>query len=890
MQSTTHFHHSIVRLPRIVFILLFCLISKLTLAQVISGILIDEQNQPIPYSTIFVAETKEGTTSNSDGQFHFNLPKGDYTITVRSMGYYQVNKTVSLQTDSMFLPITLKTQAFELKEVKVFPGKEDPAYFIMRKAIAKAPYYRKKLKHYSADLYIKSNFAFTNIPKLYQNKIELDNGKKLKDYFKENVTYVIESQNKITYDYPNTYDQKVISKKTSLLGFDEPPVMGLITTSIYEERPYQAISPLSSMALRHYDFFYEGYITVDDFDVFKIKVSPKRKSDELLDGFIYIVDKLWCVYNIDFNSSFEFFNFRVKQQFQNLGNGNWLPVSYNINGNLSMLGLRGNFYYGASIKYDSIVYNYDHKIEQEIISEEVQQAQKPIKEKSQKEKVLTQELEQITAKEQLSNTDVKKAARLNRKILKEQYQDSTIVVSTHNSYKINDKKDSLRTNVVWDTIRAIPLTPAEIQSYHIADSVVALETMDKDSLSSEDQKNKRKSLWSKIVLGHYDLCKDSLIRLGYDGLISPENYDFNAVDGYKYKQALHLSFNPDSGKYITIAPEIGYAFNREALFGSLQANFINILGKGNRLRIDFGKTSRDFKDPSIGIAPALNSISSWFFAKNYMKLYESEFIHFKLSQKIQKNFSIALNLQYDHFFPLENSISFPLSDNKEFSSNIPQGLAADSPALIEQKSFNYELGVNYQKRQRKPWLEESPFLFIDDFYSIGLSFKQGLPDVFNSVSDFSQISLNWHQQANISPSAGIDWYINAGHFFSNNQMHFSQYKHFQTAEIPVLMSSFTQTFQTLNDYEFSTNKSYLNFGTEYRTEYVLLRYFSFINRKTWSESFHFNYLTTPALENYWEAGYSLNSLFFVGNVGVFTGFKGNKFESIALKISISAFD
>ena len=177
------------------------------------------------------------------------------------MGYHQQHRTVDLNTDSLFLPITLRTQAFEIKEVKVFPGKEDPAYFIMRKAMAKAPYYRKKIKHYNADLYIKSNFAFSNISNLYQNKIELDDGKKLKDYFKENVTYVIESQNKITYDYPNTYDQKVISKKTSLVGFDEPPVMGLITTSIYEERPFQTISPLSSMALKHYNFQYEGYIS-----------------------------------------------------------------------------------------------------------------------------------------------------------------------------------------------------------------------------------------------------------------------------------------------------------------------------------------------------------------------------------------------------------------------------------------------------------------------------------------------------------------------------------------------------------------------------------------------------------------------------------------------------
>src|SRR5665647_38637 len=105
------------------------------------------------------------------------------------------------------------------------------------------------------------------------------------------------------------------------------------------------------MALKHYNFRYEGFITVGDFDVFKIKVTPNRKSDELVDGYIYIVDKLWCIYNLDFKGHFEFFDYRIKQQFENLGNNNWLPVSDNIDGSISMLGLKGQFYYGVALKY-----------------------------------------------------------------------------------------------------------------------------------------------------------------------------------------------------------------------------------------------------------------------------------------------------------------------------------------------------------------------------------------------------------------------------------------------------------------------------------------------------------------------------------------------------------
>ena len=874
----------------LVFFIIFIfssLFSSILHGQVVTWRIVNEKNEIVPYATIFIQETKEGTISNSEGNFNIQLNKGIYHFTIRSLGYFQIEKEVKLTTDSIHLNITLQPQNFEIKEVKIFPGKEDPAYFIIRKAITKAHFYREKIKHYEADLYIKSNFTFTNIPRLYQNKVQIE-GKKLKDYFKEDVTYVIESQNKIIFDYPNKYDQKVISKKSSLVGFDEPPVMGLMTTSFYEERPNQVISPLSSLALKHYKFQYEGFITVGNFDVFRIKVIPKRKSDELVDGYIYIVDKLWCIYNIDFNARMEVFKYRIKQQYENLGNENWLPVSHNIDGNISMLGLKAIFYYGASVKYDSIVENFLSDEQIKLTAETGQPDTIAVRDKSEKERALKKEVEQITAKEELSNIDVKKIARLNRKILKEQYKDSTIAAPSYNDYNIEDKKDSLNNDISWDTIRAIPLTPMEIQSYQLADSLVSMEAMETDSTTG-DKKKKEKSIFSKIIFGHNDFCKDSLIRLGYTGLASPENFDFNTVDGYKYKQEFRFRMNPDSGKYIYVTPKIGYAFNREAVFWSINNQFRNIFWNDNTFRLGFGKESRDFKPEPLGINPGLNAISSWFFARNYMKLYETSFFKMNFSQQIVKNLRLNSLIDYNHFFPLENNISYSLSDKKEYSPNIPTGFLNENSEFIEQKSFVFGLSANYRKNQRKPWLEESPFLFMNDFYSFNLQYKQGIKNVFSSVSDFSQIDFSFHQQANISPGAGIDWRVNTGYFFESNQMHFSQFKHFRSAEIMVPFTSFTHTFQMLNDYEFSTNKSYFNLGVEFRSEYILLRYLSPLNKRTWSESLHFNYVSTPSLKNYWETGYSLNSLFFVGNVGVFAGFKENKFESVVIKFSISGY-
>jgi|GEM_PF-839421 len=872
----------------ILCILFMLLLNTSAISQEIEGQITDTKNQAVPYATVYVSETKSGTTSNKDGLFHLNLEYGTYHLTIRSMGYLQQNLEVKLTVDSLFLPVVLEVQEFELKEIKIFPGKEDPAYFIIRKAIAEAPYYRRKIKHYNADLYIKANFEFTNIPKLIQNQ-EMDDGRKFKEYFKENVTYVIESQNEITFDYPNHYNQKVISKKTSLTGIDEPPVMGLMTTSFYEERPAEVISPLSAVALRHYNYQYEGFISVGDFDVFKIRVTPKRKSDELMEGFIYIVDQLWCIYNLDFSSTFEFVDYRIKQQFENLGNENWLPVSHNITGNFGALGMRGNFYYGASVKYDSIVDNYASEIASDVDEATAHSEKQVQKEESEKTIELKKQVEEIRSKEELSNAEVRKVARLNRKILKEQYKDSTIAQPDfYSGYNIDENTDSLREDVVWDTLRAIPLTPAETESYRRADSLRSMESTATDTLRTDAER--RKSALMKVAFGDWNLYRDTLLRIRYGGLINTENFDFNAVDGYKYKQIFQFRFNTDSARYIYIDPELGYAFNRKAWFGRLGIRFINILGYGNQLNLSGGKLSRDFKG-DIGIHPALNAISTWFFAENYMRLYETEFVEMNLSQRLNSNWDAVFSAGYNHFYPLVNNADYILSDKKDFAPNVPGGRTEDSAELQEQKSFAWSAGLEYYKRIRNPWLQESPFLFLSDFYRAKLTFKQGIEGVFSSVSDYSQVDFSFQHQANISPTSGIDWSLTAGYFLNADQLHFSEYKHFLTSEIPLAFRPFTATMQLLNDYEPASKEGYIHLSGEYRSEYVLLRYLSLINRKTWSESLHLNYFSrNPSKENYWEAGYSLNNLFFAGNVGVFAGIANGKFESIAFKFSIAIND
>ncbi len=848
--------------------------------QVITGHILNDQEEPVPYATIYIQELKEGTITNAHGKFSLQAARGSYHMIIRSLGYRQIEKEVEVDRDTVWLNMVMQSQNIEIKEVLVFPGKEDPAYYIVRKAMAMAAYYREKIRHYEADLYIKSNFRFISIPRLYGNRMEID-GRKMKDVLKEGMTYVIESQNKVIYDYPGKYQQEVISKRSSLVGFDEPPVMGLITSSFYDARPNQVISPLSPAALRHYNYSYEGFITSGEFDIFRIKVEPKRKSDELVSGYMYIVDKLWCLYHVDFSASIKFFSFRIKQQYENLGNENWLPVSHLIQGDFSMLGLKGDFLYTASLKYDAVEENEGVKPSQILEKEQEEVAG----EMSEKESELRKKMAGIVEKDELTNRDVQKVGRLNRKILKEQYKDTSIVSIDVERYKIDDKSDSVTvTREQWDSLRAIPLSPDELRSYQFSDSLKLIGKAQADTGTVKSDKN---SFALKIIIGSPKLISDSTFTLGYDGLLNPSNYGFNSVDGSMLRQRFNIRIQTDSGQVLQLIPEFGYALGREAFFWNVSTRLNGILLKNNSFRLDIGRMSRDFKPEGFGISPSLNSTSSWFFAENYMKLYETLFAGISFNQRISRNFSLEANLDYNDFSPLVNNTSYNLSDEKDYSPNIPWGMEENNRFLMKQKSFTYGISGIYRKEQRKPWLEKSGFLMIADYYSIGFRYEQGTPDLFSSVSEYSHVGLTVNQQANLSPGAGIDWQLNTGTFLYADQLHFSQFKHFRTAEIPVTFQSFTHTFQLLNDYRPSTSGSYLHAGAEFRSEYMVLRYLSFLNTRTWSESIHLNYLLTPGIKNYWEAGYSLNNLFFIGSAGVFAGFDETTFKNIMFKISVA---
>src|SRR5690606_29372245 len=141
------------RISRIAMLLLSVLLStNLASAQAtggVRGIISDENGDQLAFATIFVKERGTGTTANSEGSFEIALSPGRYELVFQHLGRKTEVRVANIKDQFQELNITLVPQEIVLQSVTVNADDEDPAYSIMRKAIAKANYHRNVLDSYS---------------------------------------------------------------------------------------------------------------------------------------------------------------------------------------------------------------------------------------------------------------------------------------------------------------------------------------------------------------------------------------------------------------------------------------------------------------------------------------------------------------------------------------------------------------------------------------------------------------------------------------------------------------------------------------------------------------------------------------------------------------------
>ncbi|MBE9512344.1 MAG: carboxypeptidase-like regulatory domain-containing protein, partial [Bacteroidetes bacterium] len=854
--------------------------------QAIKGKITDSNGQPIPFATVYIKELTKGLTANKDGDFDLKIPEGQYSVIISALGYKPENRQIKISNATIETNFILTKHTYKIKEIRIYSDSEDPAYGIMRKAIGLAPYYLNQIKHYSAEVYMKGSIIVLKIPKLLQKAIKVEANE---NEIEIGRNYVEESLNEIIFDAPDKYNQRVISSNTSFPGDNEVDAMSFVKSSFYQPTVDMAISPLAPNAFSHYRFTFEGVSYEGNFAINKIKVTPRRKSQQLFTGYLYIVDDYWNIHSADLTVNLFIGPIRIKQLYTPVKDDAWLPVSYNMNVKASIIGIKANVSYVSSVRYSNIEINQD--ITPPLALQKT--IKKPVtlvneKPEPTQDKKTTEKIEKILNKDDMSNRDMIKLVRLmDKETKKEKPEDKSLEIKETTNYTIEEdakKNDS----TYWNKIRPIPLTENELIGYKVRDSVLLAKsdtTIGADTLKK--QKNRIIKFAGNLFSGKTFLSKDSSLVFRYDGLIGLDKLSFNTIDGWAYKQEFSLKKVFSPGRELSINPEIGYAFNREAFVWNIHNSFSYAPLKRASFFFDLGQISSDF-NPKYGINRSLNSISSLFFRYNYLRLYEESYLKTGNNIDLTNGLRLSTSIKYAERKHLENSTdySFFFVDDRDYEDNRPENIHLTNYPLDDQESFVIQLGLSYTPGYYYRIKNGVKNMVSSDYPTFSIEYQKGITGVFNDRADFDFFEAQISQSKDLGIFSNLDWNLGAGVFITKKNLHFTDFKHFNTQGIPLLLDRPKNAFMLLEYYQYSTPEWFAEAHIKYSTPFLLIKLLPFFSEKLWRETLYGSYLYQPEFKNYVELGYGLTDVYFIADAGIFVGFEDGKYGRWGFKVSL----
>ncbi len=573
----------------------------------IRGTVTTETSEPLGFATIFVRELNDGTNSNADGQFEYRLAQGTYTVIFQYVGYESQIQTIVVGPQPVTLDVVMKTQTLVLRDVTITAAEEDPAYTIMRKAIAKAKYHTQQLDAYTAEVYIKGTGKLKKAPFFLRKTLE-------KEGVELNRVFIQESISEISYERPNTYSERVISVRTSGETDDTASPNAYINGSFYEPDLANSVSPLSPKAFSYYRFEYDGTFTEGDYAVSKIRVIPRSRGDNVFSGYIQIIEDIWAIHSLQLRTVKLGITFNIRQQYAPIEPLAWLPVTHEFLITGKVLGFDFEGKYLASVSDYDITLNPDLEVELTVIDTKVE---KELAEKLEDE---VKNTDLITAQEKLAtggevtNKELKKLLREYEKQERKSQEEPDLI--SNRSYEV----DSLANNydsLFWLERRPVPLTVEEIVGYEKTDSLAEVQRLEAegDTLST---KKRRKGFqpWDVLIGDTYRF--ENGWKISIDNIMG----NYNTVDGFDLNSGLRVTKTYENLNWLSFRPHARYTFSRKAwnyrfttLYGFGQQN------RRNDLMLEGGRYIQQF-NAEEPIHPIVNTIFSLLGEQNYMKIYE----------------------------------------------------------------------------------------------------------------------------------------------------------------------------------------------------------------------------------------------------------------------------
>ena len=843
--------------------------------QGIKGVVTTEAGEPLAFASVYIRNLQDGVPTNESGSYEFKLAPGLYDVVVQYLGYASQIRTVEIKSDWVTLNFSLASQVINLSQVEVQAGAEDPALTIMRKAISKSTYHRLQLQRYAMTVYLKGSGQLTDAPFFLKKKLA-EEGLKL------NEAYTSEAVSRITFTLPNKVEEKVISIRTNGDNQGTSPAR-YIQTSFYQDQVNEVVSPLSKSAFIYYQFTFQGSFFDQNVLVNKIKVTPRSRGERVFEGFIYIIDDLWAIHSLNLRTSVLGFQVDIRQNYSPIAPNVWMPLTQQYTFGGKVFGFAGQFNYFVSTRDYDIKLNPDLSQKPELVDEKIQQA--PIN--TQKFSKSASTLEQLASEQPKTQKEYRKLLnQYEKEVFKERQVEEKKGVVAERNYEI-DTLARKRDLAYWDSIRPVPLTLKEIEGYKRDDSLAVIEAAKKSEVDSIAKKARTKFQPQDLFTGgSYSFGKG--VSIGFP--VNLTKFSFNTVEGYKvglgffYRKVEEIKLADSVNrirKVFRIEPELRYGFSSEQWYGKVAIRrSINKPSSGANWGLSGGRFAYQF-NPEDPIQEQVNANYSLFARKNYLKLYEQDFVQATWGERKSPALSYQLTFLWADRRLLENTTVFSFSKNErqQYTSNTPVNVEASEGTFSNHQvakfkaTLDWRPGLTYSIRNGRkiPNYERAPLL--------SFTYQKAMPQLSTSglAADFDQLEASLKHDFSFGVSGKLDFNVTAGTFLNDKQVFFQDYKHFGGNRTLFSSMGAASNYRVMDYYQYSTSGSYISSIAHYQFRKFIFTQLPMLRFSGVRENIFVNYLKTQNSPHYTEIGYSLDRLFRIFRVEFAAGFENGQF-------------
>lgn len=293
--------------------------------QLLSGLVYDENDIPIPFAKIYVKNSAElRTVADENGHYEMRLLPGEYFLVFIATGYENRESFVgmgdqAIQKDMQLFPVEIK----EFESVEITAKKTNPGREIMLKVVEKRDSINQWNIAHTCDVYIKATEKIERDQKpekenkKKKEEEETDDPDGIEDPFAEkkkadellaNSMNLVEvnltryfKDNKNAKEIRNAYELRGNERNnlyyTTTIKSNFNFFENLLHLDDLHQTPIS--SPISGPGILSYKYRLVDQYEENGNKIHKIKIIPRNTSTSTLEGYIYVIDSLWLIQKLE---------------------------------------------------------------------------------------------------------------------------------------------------------------------------------------------------------------------------------------------------------------------------------------------------------------------------------------------------------------------------------------------------------------------------------------------------------------------------------------------------------------------------------------------------------------------------------------------------------------